>query len=306
MPTADASGHDRNGHESRRRSSTPTGPCPRFGGYPCTPRVGTVEADDDGRPTAGPWRAGMGTADWRSRRVSPTTRAASWRWRCCPPSRQEPAQRCGRPVAGPGPARRGGRGACCIPSPATRTAPAGGATSSSISRPRRRSCARRRWHAASSTSSGPAATPRTSSPSISASVPPNTQLLRISASGGHDAEAVDGVGLRQRVPRVPSRAHRVAPLEQTSRIEELIDARTEERKAAILQLAGVSRTSAERPIVEHQVEELTVQIGSLRAQLVTAEAEPAMQARWSARGGSARRAGCPIRPSPADSREASY
>lgn len=109
--------------------------------------------------------------------------------------------------------------------------------------------------------------------SISVSVPANTQLLQISASGEDDAAAIArasafaSVYLEFRRGRTAS-----AVFEQTSRIEELIDARTAERNLAIRQLAGA--TSAERPVLAQQIEELTVQISSLRAQLVTAEAEP--------------------------------
>lgn len=111
--------------------------------------------------------------------------------------------------------------------------------------------------------------------SIAVSVPPNTQLLRVSASAADDATAIARASAFVTVYLEFRRARTAsAVFEQTSRIEELIGGRTAERKQAIRQLAGMPGTSAERPVLEHQVEELTVQISSLRDQLVTAEAEP--------------------------------
>ncbi len=107
---------------------------------------------------------------------------------------------------------------------------------------------------------------------IEVRVPPNTQLLEISARGPDDrtatarASAFAEVYLEYRRARTQS-----ATYEQTSRLSELVDARTQERSAALSRLQDRSTTTSQRPVLEQQAEELTLQISSLRAQLVAAE-----------------------------------
>lgn len=110
---------------------------------------------------------------------------------------------------------------------------------------------------------------------ITVSVPPNTQLLQIIAHGPDDATAIARASAFASVYLAFRRARtESAVFDQVSRLEDLVDARATDRAQAIRDLARTGATSAERPILQHQVDELTVQISSLREQLVTAEAEP--------------------------------
>lgn len=103
-------------------------------------------------------------------------------------------------------------------------------------------------------------------------VPPNTQLLEITATGRDAATALSRVSAFAEVYLAFRRARtESAVFEQTSRLDELVDARAAERTAAIDKLERVAASSSQRPVLEQQVEELTLQISSLRAQLVTAE-----------------------------------
>jgi hypothetical protein len=103
-------------------------------------------------------------------------------------------------------------------------------------------------------------------------VPPNTQLLEITAKGNDEFTALTRVSAFAEVYLAFRRARtESAVFEQTSRLDELVDARAEERTAAIDKLEDVAPGGSQRPVLEQQIEELTLQISSLRAQLVTAE-----------------------------------
>ncbi len=108
---------------------------------------------------------------------------------------------------------------------------------------------------------------------VTVQVPPNTQLLEITARGPDDetatarASAFADVYLAFRKARTQS-----AVFEQTSRLEELVSARGDERDAAIGRLDKAGTDSPERALLEQQVSELTLQISSMRAQLAAAQA----------------------------------
>lgn len=108
---------------------------------------------------------------------------------------------------------------------------------------------------------------------VSVAVPPNTQLLEITARGADDATAVArasafaDVYLRFRRSRTES-----AVYERTSRLEELVSQREDERDAALARLDKLAATAPERELIEQQVQEVVVQISSLRAQLAAAQA----------------------------------
>ncbi|GAA3524921.1 hypothetical protein [Nocardioides daeguensis] len=110
-------------------------------------------------------------------------------------------------------------------------------------------------------------------PSVSVSVPPNTQLLDITARGPDDATAVArasafaDVYLQFRRSRTES-----AVYERTSRLEELVSLREDERDAAVARLDKLPQAAPERQLLEQQVQEVVVQISSLRAQLAGAQA----------------------------------
>lgn len=109
--------------------------------------------------------------------------------------------------------------------------------------------------------------------SVSVTVPPNTQLLEISVRAQDDATAADrasafgDVYLAFRQSRTES-----SIFGRTSRLEELVKVREGERKAALSRLESLSPAAPERRLLEQQVQEIVVQIGSLRAQLATAQA----------------------------------
>ncbi|MDQ6527204.1 hypothetical protein RB608_26555 [Nocardioides sp. LHD-245] len=104
-------------------------------------------------------------------------------------------------------------------------------------------------------------------------VPPNTQLLEITTRGADDATAVArasafaDVYLRFRRSRTES-----AVYERTSRLEELVSLREGERDAALERLDKLAAAAPERELIEQQVQEVVVQISSLRAQLAAAQA----------------------------------
>lgn len=108
---------------------------------------------------------------------------------------------------------------------------------------------------------------------VSVVVPPNTQLLEISVRADDDATAAErasafaGVYLAFRQSRTES-----SIFGRTSRLEELVKVREGERKAALDRLERLSPAAPERRLLEQQVQEIVVQIGSLRAQLATAQA----------------------------------
>lgn len=108
---------------------------------------------------------------------------------------------------------------------------------------------------------------------VSVVVPPNTQLLQITARGPDDATAVarasafGDVYLKFRRARTES-----AVYEQTSRLEELVKQREDERDAAVARLDQLQADAPERALIQQQVQEVVVQIGSLRAQLAAAQA----------------------------------
>ncbi|MBM7518320.1 hypothetical protein [Nocardioides nitrophenolicus] len=108
---------------------------------------------------------------------------------------------------------------------------------------------------------------------VTVSVPPNTQLLQITARGPDDATAVarasafGDVFLKFRRSRTES-----AVYEQTSRLEELVKNREDERDAAVAHLDQLRSDAPERALIQQQVQEVVVQISSLRAQLAAAQA----------------------------------
>lgn len=108
---------------------------------------------------------------------------------------------------------------------------------------------------------------------VDVSVPPNTQLLEITARGPDDTTAVArasafaDVYLEFRRSRTES-----AVYERTSRLEELVSLREDERDAALTQLDQLPDAAPERQLIEQQVQEVVVQISSLRAQLAAAQA----------------------------------
>lgn len=108
---------------------------------------------------------------------------------------------------------------------------------------------------------------------VSVVVPPNTQLLQITARGSDDmtavarASAFADVYLRFRRSRTES-----AVYERTSRLEELVSLREGERDAALKRLDKLAAAAPERELIEQQVQEVVVQISSLRAQLAAAQA----------------------------------
>ncbi|WP_240044622.1 hypothetical protein, partial [Nocardioides albidus] len=108
---------------------------------------------------------------------------------------------------------------------------------------------------------------------VDVTVPPNTQLLQITTRGPDDATAVArasafaDVYLQFRRSRTES-----AVYERTSRIEELVDLRESERDASVKQLDELDPDAPERELIEQQVQEVVVQISSLRAQLAAAQA----------------------------------
>ncbi|KRC48867.1 hypothetical protein ASE19_18285 [Nocardioides sp. Root79] len=120
---------------------------------------------------------------------------------------------------------------------------------------------------------GSSGTPARLLASVSVVVPPNTQLLEISVRAGDDATAAErasafgDVYLAFRKSRTES-----SIFGRTSRLEELVGVREGERKAALGRLERLSSTAPERRLLEQQVQEIVVQIGSLRAQLATAQA----------------------------------
>ncbi|MCR1783703.1 hypothetical protein KVF89_14270 [Nocardioides carbamazepini] len=108
---------------------------------------------------------------------------------------------------------------------------------------------------------------------VSVAIPPNTQLLQITTRGPDDATAVArasafaDVYLRFRRSRTES-----AVYERTSRLEELVSLREDERDAALARLDELGANAPERELIEQQVQEVVVQISSLRAQLAAAQA----------------------------------
>lgn len=109
--------------------------------------------------------------------------------------------------------------------------------------------------------------------SVSVVVPPNTQLLEITVTAADEATAVARASAFAEVYLEFRRARTESSIfGRTSRIEELVEVREDERKAALARLAKLSSSAPERRLVEQQVQEVVVQIGSLRAQLATAQA----------------------------------
>jgi hypothetical protein len=108
---------------------------------------------------------------------------------------------------------------------------------------------------------------------IQVAVPPNTQLLQITATGPDDVTAVRrasafaGVYLKFRRSRTDS-----AIFDQTSRLEELVKLREGERDAGLRQLNKLAPGAPDRTLVQQQVQEVVVQISSLRAQIAAAQA----------------------------------
>lgn len=108
---------------------------------------------------------------------------------------------------------------------------------------------------------------------VTVAVPPNTQLLQITARGHDDATAVarasafGDVYLKFRRSRTES-----AVYEQTSRLDELVKQREDERDAAVAHLDQLKSDAPERALIQQQVQEVVVQISSLRAQLAAAQA----------------------------------
>jgi len=108
---------------------------------------------------------------------------------------------------------------------------------------------------------------------VEVTVPPNTQLLQITAHGPDDRAAVARASafaegyLQFRRSRTES-----AVYERSARLEELVHQREDERNAALKRLDRLPQTAPERTLIEQQVQEVVVQISSLRTQLAAAQA----------------------------------
>lgn len=108
---------------------------------------------------------------------------------------------------------------------------------------------------------------------IEVQVPANTQLLEISARGPDDATATERASAFATVYLAYRRARTMAAVaDRTSRLKELLALREDERSEALVRLDVTGAGAPERALLQQQVQELTLQIGSLRAELVASEA----------------------------------
>jgi len=108
---------------------------------------------------------------------------------------------------------------------------------------------------------------------VTVSVPPNTQLVEVSVRAADPATAkalASGfaeVYLEYRRARTES-----AVYERTVRLEELVDARTNERAAVLTRLDEAGPSTPAALLARQQIEEFTTQISSLHAQIAAAQA----------------------------------
>ncbi len=108
---------------------------------------------------------------------------------------------------------------------------------------------------------------------VEVSVPPNTQLLEITSGGPDDDTATARVAAFADVFLDYRRARTESAIfERAARLEELIRKREAERDVVLESLNHLAPASPAAALAEQQVQEVTVQISSLRAQLVAAQA----------------------------------
>lgn len=108
---------------------------------------------------------------------------------------------------------------------------------------------------------------------VEVDVPANTQLLEITAHGPDDATATERASTFASVYLDYRRARTLAAVaDRTSRMKELLALREDERSEALVRLEASEPGAPERSLLQQQVQELTLQIGSLRAELVASEA----------------------------------
>lgn len=107
---------------------------------------------------------------------------------------------------------------------------------------------------------------------VDVEVPANTQLLEITARGPDDAAATRRASTFASVYLEYRRARTLAAVaDRTSRMKELLAVREDERSEALVQLDASEPGAPARSLLQQQVEELTLQIGSLRAELVASQ-----------------------------------
>ncbi|XBB65713.1 hypothetical protein ABFU82_16530 [Nocardioides sp. WV_118_6] len=108
---------------------------------------------------------------------------------------------------------------------------------------------------------------------IKVDVPPNTQLLDITARGPDDATAVARASAFAKVYLDYRRSRTVAAIaDRTSRLEALVKLRESERNATVKKLDLLGSGDPRRGPLDQQAQELIVQISSLRAQLAAVQA----------------------------------
>jgi len=108
---------------------------------------------------------------------------------------------------------------------------------------------------------------------IKVDVPPNTQLLDITARGPDDATALARATAFAKVYLDYRKSRTVAAItDRTSRLEALVKLRESERNATVKKLELLSSGDPRRGPLDQQAQELIVQISSLRAQLAAVQA----------------------------------
>lgn len=108
---------------------------------------------------------------------------------------------------------------------------------------------------------------------ISVSVPPNTQLLEITARGATDAIAETRASTFAEVYLAFRRTRTEATIQdRATRIDDLVRQRERERDDALSRLDRLGPNSPRRTLIEQQVQEIVVQISSLRTELAAAQA----------------------------------
>ncbi|MBM9458563.1 hypothetical protein JK386_01465 [Nocardioides sp. zg-536] len=108
---------------------------------------------------------------------------------------------------------------------------------------------------------------------ISVAVPPSTQLLEITARAEDGRTAATRATVFAETYLEFRRARTESDIsERTGRLQDLVTARERERSAAVARLDKVSSGGPTGVLLTQQVQDLTSQIGSLRAQLAAAQA----------------------------------
>ncbi len=103
---------------------------------------------------------------------------------------------------------------------------------------------------------------------VKVSVPPNTQLLEITATGASDAEAnASAQAFAETYVEYRRTRTDAAVFEKTAQINEQIADRNRERLALLEQLAGLAPSAPRAPLLNQQLATLTTQVGELRSQL---------------------------------------